>query len=89
MNGDALSAIGADSMIDQPERPPRIVGSTDGTWAVLKSDGSAASFVDEKWQPGIAFESQDFLDMSQISKPDVRAKILDEAADALAKSLEE
>ena len=81
--------FGAASMIDRPERPPRIVGSTDGTWAVLKSDGSAASFVDGKWQPGIAFESRDFMDMSQISNPDVRAKILDEASEALAKSLEQ
>ena len=89
MNGEALSAIGAGSMIDRPERQAKIVGSTDGTMAVLQSDGSAASFVDGKWQPGIAFESRDFLDMSQISKPDLRKRILEEAAEALAKSLEQ
>jgi hypothetical protein len=73
----------------KPIRPPRIVGSTDGTYAILRSDGAAASFVDGKWQPGIAFESRDFMDMSMISNVELRAKILEEASEALARSLDQ
>jgi len=70
-------------------RPPRICGSTDGTLAVLRSDGAAASFVNGKWEPGLAFESRDFMDMSMISNVETRTKILKEASEALAKSLEQ
>ena len=72
-----------------PKRPPTIAGSTDGTYAILRSDGAAASFVDGKWEPGLAFESRDFLDMSNISIPELRAKLLEEASEALAKSLDD
>ncbi|RTM03359.1 MAG: hypothetical protein EKK31_18530 [Hyphomicrobiales bacterium] len=72
-----------------PKRPPVIVGDTDGTYAILRSDGAAASFVDGKWQPGIAFESRDFLDMSEISNLGSRSILLTMAAEAMAKSLEE
>jgi hypothetical protein len=76
-------------MASKPMRPPRIVGSTDGTYAILRSDGAAASFVNGKWQPGIAFQSRDFMDMSMISNVEMRTKILEEASEALAKSLEQ
>lgn len=66
-----------------------IVGSTDGTFAILQSDGSAASFVNGKWQPGIAFESRDFLEMSTISNPALRTELLEQATEALAKSLQD
>ena len=76
-------------MDPKPMRPPKVVGSTDGTYAILRSDGAAASFVYGKWQPGIAFESRDFMDMSMISNVETRTRILNEAAEALAKSLDE
>lgn len=76
-------------MDPKPIRPPKIVGSTDGTFAILRSDGAAASFVDGKWQPGIAFLSRDFMDMSVISNVELRTKILADAAEALADSLME
>ena len=64
-------------MDPKPMRPPRIVGSTDGTYAILRSDGAAASFVDGKWQPGIAWDTRDFLDMPEIGDVEVRTRILD------------
>jgi hypothetical protein len=67
----------------------KIVGSTDGTVAILQSDGSAASFVNGRWHSGIAFESRDFLEMSAISNTDLRTKFLEQAAEALAKSLQD
>lgn len=73
----------------EPKRPPIVVGHTDGTYAILQSDGAAASFVDGKWQPGIAFESRDFMDMSMISNRASRSILLTMAAEALAKSLEQ
>ena len=76
-------------MDPKPMRPPRIVGSTDGTYAILRSDGAAATFVDGKWQPGIAFESRDFMDMSMISNVETRTRLLEEASEALAKSLDQ
>jgi hypothetical protein len=74
---------------NKPKRPPTVVGDTDGTYAILRSDGAAASFVDGKWQPGIAFESRDFMDMSVISNLSCRSILLTTAAEALAKSLEQ
>src|SRR5436309_2851735 len=44
-------------------------GITDGTYAILQSDGAAASFVNGKWQPGIAWDTRDFLDMPVIKDP--------------------
>jgi hypothetical protein len=66
-----------------------VVGDTDGTYAILQSDGAAASFVNGKWRPGIAFDSRDFLDMRTISQPQCVSILLEMAAEALAKSLEE
>ncbi len=82
-------ASGQGETFQKSNRPPKVLGSTDGTYAILQSDGAAASFVNGKWQPGIAFESRDFLDMSVISKPDLHAKLLKEAAEALAKSMQD
>jgi hypothetical protein len=45
-----------------------------------------ASFVNGKWQPGIAWDTRDFPDMPEIADVETRARILSEAADALAKS---
>jgi hypothetical protein len=95
-SSDLESEIGARKLtsglgetFQRSNRPPKVLGSTDGTYAILQSDGAAASFVNGKWQPGIAFESKDFLDMSTISKPELQEKLLKEAAEALAKSLQD
>jgi hypothetical protein len=89
MRTEAQTQSGTSPTDSKSERPPTIVGCTDGTYAVLQSDGAAASFVDGKWQPGIAFESRDFLDMSMISNPASRSLLLTMAAEALAKSREQ
>jgi hypothetical protein len=73
-------------MSTEQKRPPRVVGSTDGTFAILRSDGTAASFVNGKWQPGIAFDSRDFVEMSYISESELRTRLLNEASEALEKS---
>jgi hypothetical protein len=86
MRTEAQARSGASPTDSKPE--PTIVGCTDGTYAVLDSDGAAASFVDGKWQPGMAFESRDFLDMSMIRNRECRSLLLTMAAEALAKSRE-
>ncbi len=82
-------ASGEGETFQKSNRPPKVFGSTDGTYAILQSDGAAASFVNGKWQPGIDFLIRDFLDMATISKPDLYEKLLKEAAEALAKSMKE
>lgn len=68
---------------------PVIVGTIAGTKCVLQGDGSAATFLKGEWQPGIAFDTRDFLDMPVIENAEATAKILDDASEALAKSLEQ
>ncbi len=68
------------------KRPPTVVGRIDGTFAILRSDGTAASFVNGKWQPGIAFDSRDFMEMSDIGESELRTRLLNEASEALEKS---
>jgi hypothetical protein len=69
--------------------PPVIVGTINGIMCVLQSDGSSATFINGKWQPGIAFATKDFQDMPVIENVEAVAKILNEASEALAKSLEQ
>jgi hypothetical protein len=75
-------------MKSTPDLPPIIVGTVNGDKAILSHDGSTASFVNGKWQPGIAWGTRDFQDMPEIGDVEIRRKILSEAADALAKSLD-
>ena len=70
----------------KPDLSPVIVGTLDGAKAILLQDGSAASFVNGQWQPGIAWDTRDFLDMPEIGNVETRARILSEAADALIES---
>jgi len=51
--------------------------------------GRAASFIDGKWKPGFLFENKTFLnEFVPVQDPDEIAHIMEEAADALAKSVE-
>jgi hypothetical protein len=71
------------------ELTPVIVGSsTDGAVAILQSDGSSATRLKGQWQPGIAFDAKDFLDMPVIGDEELRSSLLAQAAEALAQSLQ-
>ena len=69
--------------------PPVIVGTIRGIKCVLQSDGSSATFLNGKWQAGIAFAAKDFQDMPVIKNVEMIETILNEASEALAKSLEQ
>jgi hypothetical protein len=73
---------------DRERRGPPIVVGSYGTYAILQCDGSAASFLDGKWQPGIAWDARDFLEMSVVSNAELVSILLNTASEALAKSLE-
>lgn len=69
---------------------PIIVGSsTDGAVVILQSDGSSATRLKGSWQPGIAFDTRDFLDMPVIGDEELRTSLLEQAAEALARSLDQ
>ncbi|HEY9676952.1 MAG TPA: hypothetical protein V6C76_03045 [Drouetiella sp.] len=81
-------ASGLGESIEKQKSPPTVVGSLDGSMAIIQANGSCASFVNGKWQPGIAFDSRDFITMAKIEDPDKVAKLLNDAAASLAKSIE-
>jgi hypothetical protein len=73
-------------MSSERKRPPTVAAGDNGTFVILQSDGAAASFVNERWRPGIAFASRDFLDMSDCGQGELAVKLLAEASEALARS---
>jgi hypothetical protein len=81
--------LGISFMDPEPKLQPVIVRTTDRDYAIIQSDGSAATFVNGNWQPGITFDCTDFAEMSEVGDPESRTKLLNEASEALAKSLEQ
>jgi hypothetical protein len=77
------------SSTDREPRGPPIVVGTYGTYAILQHDGSSASFLEGQWQPGIAWDARDFLDMPVIGDAECVSILLNTASEALAKSLEQ
>jgi hypothetical protein len=75
-------------MDPKPDIPPVIVGSSTGAVCILQKDGSSATRLKGKWQAGIAFDHRDFLDMPVIHNEELRTTLLEQAAEALAKSLD-
>jgi hypothetical protein len=76
-------------MDPKPDLPPVIVGSSaGGAVCILQKDGSTATRLNGKWQAGIAFDHRDFLDMPVIHNEELRTSFLEQAAEALAKSLD-
>jgi hypothetical protein len=76
-------------MDPKPDLPPVIAGSsTGGAVCIIQKDGSSATRLKGKWQAGIAFDHRDFLDMPVIRDEELRTSLLEQAAEALAKSLD-
>jgi hypothetical protein len=75
-------------MDPKPDLLPVIVGSSIGAVCILQKDGSTATRLNGKWQAGIAFDHRDFLDMPVICNEELRTSLLEQAAEALAKSLD-
>jgi hypothetical protein len=75
-------------MNPKPDLPPVIAGSTGGAVCILQKDGSSATRLKGKWQAGMAFDQRDFLDMPVIRDEELRTSLLEQAAEALAKSLD-
>ncbi len=64
---------------------PVVVGCRKGgAVAIVQHDGSSATRLNGIWQPGIAFDIKDFLDMPVIKDNELRTSLLEQAAEALA-----
>ncbi|HEY9676953.1 MAG TPA: hypothetical protein V6C76_03050 [Drouetiella sp.] len=75
--------------VEKFKAEPTVVTTLDGDIAIIQADGSCASRVDGQWQPGIAFDSQDFVQMAKVGDKNKVQELLKAAAESLAKSLDQ
>ena len=68
---------------------PTIGRDDDGTMFIICNDGSAASFYDEAWHPGIAWDGRTICEYRAVQLPAEVERYIAEAAMALAESLKD